>query len=58
MSDLVIMGNFATVKPETRQGAKLLNLMLRRENVRRSPALWGNSPDYQKAIDALKVKMS
>ncbi len=58
MSKLVIVGNFACARPETRQASKLLGLMLRRENVRRTPALWGNSPDYQRAIDALIARMA
>ena len=58
MSDLIIIGNFATAKPAGRNGRKLINLMLRRENVRRTPALWGHSPDYQKAIDALKARIA
>ncbi len=57
MSELVIIGNFATAKPVGRKGRKLINLMLRRENVRRTPSLWGNSPDYQRAIEALKERM-
>lgn len=58
MSDLVIIGNFATAKPVGRQGRKLINLILRRENVRRTPSPWATAPDYQKAIDALKVRIA
>ena len=57
MSALVIVGNIACSKPATRQGAKLLNLMARQENVRRTPALWGNAPDYGRAIETLKARM-
>ena len=57
VTDLVIIGNIACAKPTTRQSKKLLNLMVRRENVRRTPSLWAGSPNYDKAIDAIKARM-
>ena len=57
MTGFVVIGNIACAKPETRQGQKLLNLMLRRENVRRNPSMWAGSPNYDLAIDAMKARM-
>ena len=57
VTGLVIIGNIACAKPLTRQSKKLLNLMVLRENVRRTPSLWAGSPNYDKAIDAMKARM-
>lgn len=57
MSGLIIVGKIACSKPATHQGAKPLNLMACQENVRRTPALWGNASDYGRAIKTLKAKM-
>jgi hypothetical protein len=57
VTDLFIIGNIACAKPITRQSKKLLNLMVLRENVRRTPSLWPGSPNYDKAIDAMKARM-
>jgi hypothetical protein len=54
---MVIVGNIACTAPQTRLGDRLLDLMQRRENVRRTPSSWGRSPDYIRAIEALKVRM-
>jgi len=43
--------------PSTPQGRKLLYLLERYEQHRRSPASWGFGPDYAKAIDALKARL-
>lgn len=57
MSELVIIGDFACTKPATRMQRKLIALQVKRENVRRTPSLWGKSPDYSRAIDAVKARM-
>lgn len=57
MSELVIIGNIACTKPATRMQRKLIALQVKRENVRRTPSLWGKSPDYQKAIEAVRGRM-
>jgi hypothetical protein len=53
MSDLIILGNIACERPSTRLGMKRLTLLAKRENVRRTPALWAMLPNYDKALDAL-----
>lgn len=53
MSDLIIFGGIACERPTTRLGMKHLILLAKRENVRRTPALWAMLPNYDKALEAL-----
>lgn len=53
MSDFIILNGIACTRPTTRLGMKHLTLMAKRENVRRTPALWAMLPNYDKALEAL-----
>lgn len=58
VAQMVVVGNIACTAPQSRLGERLLCLMHRRENIRRTPSLWGQSPNYERAINALKARIA